>query len=192
MEATATINMIEQNEKIDSAMDKEGSRLLNFIRKRIPDPEEAEDLLQDVFLEFVNQFRLPEPIEQTTAWLFAVARNKITDLFRKKKAIPFSEVSFPTEEDENLLPSLFMTDGETAEETIFRNYLLDELDAAIAELPNEQRWAFVQHEIEGLSFKEMSEITGETMNTLISRKRYAVLQLRLSLRELYNEIINND
>ncbi|MEQ8323994.1 MAG: sigma-70 family RNA polymerase sigma factor [Vicingaceae bacterium] len=194
MEAISELDMTQQDEQIKEAIEKEGGRLLNFIRKRIPDPIEAEDLLQDVFYEFIDAYRMLKPIEQTTSWLFAVARNKITDLFRKKKPISFSAIKGSETEidDEKWLPVLLLESSETIEDEMIKNLLLEELDEAIAALPEDQRWAFVQHEIEGLSFKEMSFLSGDGVNTLISRKRYAVMNLRESLQEIYHELLINN
>jgi len=194
MEAISQLSLLEQDNEIKSAIEKERNRLLNFIRKSIPDPIEAEDLLHDVFYELIVAYRLMKPIERTTSWLFAVAKNKITDLFRKKKPISFSSLKTVEKSDDSepaLLPYLLLTSSENTDDELMRNLILNELEEALALLPEEQRWVFVQHEIEGLSFNEMSEITGEPVNTLISRKRYAVLSLRIHLRDLYNEIINN-
>lgn len=194
MEAISQLSVLEQDYEIKSTIEKERNRLLNFIRKRIPDPVEAEDLLHDVFFELIEAYRLLKPIDQTTSWLFAVARNKITDLFRKKKTISFSSMKSNELNDSSepvLFPNLILESSDNAEDDLMRNMILHELEEALEELPEEQRWVFEQHEIEGLSFKKMSEITGDAVNTLISRKRYAVLTLRSHLRELYDDIINN-
>jgi RNA polymerase sigma factor (sigma-70 family) len=167
---------------------REQSRLLRFIRRRVPDPRDAEDILQDVFYELLEANRLLRPIEHVSAWLFRVARNRITDLFRKKKPESFTgtALSGPDEEPlwlEDLLPS--PDDGPEAIYT--RAVLLEELERAIAELPPEQREVFVAHEFEGRSFKEIAGATGIGINTLLSRKRYAVLYLRQRLQTTYEE-----
>jgi RNA polymerase sigma factor (sigma-70 family) len=189
---------LERNDdqRISEVVTRERSRLRNFIRRRVPDPRDAEDVLQDVFYELVEANRLLMPIEHVTGWLFRVARNRITDLFRKKKPEGFSDsVSSGSSTDdvgdellqlEELLPS-----PDAGPDALYaRNVLLDELELALDELPEEQRDVFVAHEIEGRSFKEMSAETGVSVNTLLSRKRYAVLHLRERLRTIYDEMMN--
>jgi RNA polymerase sigma factor (sigma-70 family) len=175
-----------QDRRISEAVDREQSRLRNFIRTRVPDPGDAEDLLQDVFFELVEAYRLMKPVEHVGAWLFRVARNRITDLFRKKKPVTFTDAaaaSKPEESFEDLLPS-----PEAGPDAVYaRLVLLEELDAAVEELPEEQRAVFVAHEIEGRSFKDMAVETGVGVNTLLSRKRYAVLHLRKRLKAIYDE-----
>jgi RNA polymerase sigma factor (sigma-70 family) len=181
-------SMIEQDRRISEIVAGQRSRLRNFIRRRVPDPSEAEDIVQEVFYELVEANRLLMPIEHVTGWLFRVARNRITDLFRKKKPIPFSGAAAEDEDRvllriEDLLPS-----PDTGPEALyFRNVLLDELELAIGELPGEQRDVFIAHELEGRSFKEMAAETGVSVNTLLSRKRYAVLHLRERLQSIYDE-----
>jgi len=170
----------EQDRQISEIVTREQSRLGSFIRRRVPDPRDAEDILQEVFSELVEANRLLMPIEHVTAWLFRVARNRITDLFRKKKPGPFEEGL------EDLLPS--PAAGPHAEYA--RHLLLEELEAAIAELPDAQRHVFVAHELEGRSFKELAAETGVSVNTLLSRKRYAVLYLRERLQSFYDELDN--
>ncbi len=177
----------EQDRRISATMTREQGKLRNFIRKRVADEGDAEDIFQEVFYELVQAYRLMKPVEQAGAWLYQVARNRIIDLFRKTKAV----VS-PVDDDgdamplEDLLPS--PDDGPDALYT--RAVLLEELDAAIDELPAEQREVFVAHEIDDRSFKEISRATGIGINTLLSRKRYAVLQLRRHLRTIYEEFEN--
>jgi len=181
--------MTEQDHQISEAINREQTRLRNFIRKRVPDPSDAEDILQDVFYELVQAYRLMKPVEQVTAWLFRVARNRITDLFRKKKPELSTEapVAF-TEEGEALrLEDLLPSPNAGPEAAYARNVLLDELDAALDELPEDQREAFIAHELLGYSFKELSTETGVSVNTLLSRKHYAVLQLRDRLHAIYEE-----
>ena len=179
---------LEQDQRISEVVKREQSRLRNFIRRRVSDPRDAEDVLQDVFYELVEANRLLMPIEHVTGWLFRVARNRITDLFRKKWPESFSDTAVPGEDGErlqldDLLPSL-----DAGPEALYaRNVLLDELESAVYELPEEQRDVFVAHELEGRSFKEMAAETGVSVNTLLSRKRYAVLQLRERLKGIYHE-----
>ena len=179
---------LEQDQHISDVVKREQSRLRNFIRRRVPDPLDAEDILQEVFYRLVEANRLLMPIEHMTGWLFRVARNRITDLFRKKEPENFSEIE-PVDEGngllqfEDLLPS-----PDAGPEAIYaRRVLLDEMEQALDELPQEQRAVFVAHEFEGRSFKELSAATGESVNTLLSRKRYAVLHLRERLRRGYDE-----
>jgi len=178
----------EQDEQIADIVGREGSRLRGFIRRRVPDVRDAEDILQDVFAELVEANRLLMPIDHVTAWLFRVARNRITDLFRRRTPQRFADLRVEAADDErlqleDLLPSL--DPGPDAEYA--RRVLIDELEDAIAELPPDQRAVFVAHEIEGRSFKEMAEQTGVGINTLLSRKRYAVLRLRERLQDAYDE-----
>ena len=182
---------LEQDQRISEVVKREQSRLRNFIRRRVPDPRDAEDILQDVFYELVEANRLLMPIEHVTGWLFRVARNRITDLFRKKKPESFSEAARRHDDEmttnccsfEDLLPS-----PDAGPEALYaRNVLLDELEMALDELPEEQREVFVAHELEGRSFKEMAAETGVSVNTLLSRKRYAVLHLRERLQSIYDE-----
>jgi RNA polymerase sigma factor (sigma-70 family) len=182
----------EQKEKIGLTVQQERRRLLDFIRKRIPDEDDAEDILQDVFYQFTESFML-QPIEQVSAWLFRAARNRITDLFRKKKSIPFSRTFTPhDDEDDSFSINDLLPDPADGPEAIYaRKIVVTELMDALDELPVEQREAFVMSEIENKSFKEMAEITGEGVNTLLSRKRYAVLFLRERLQNLYTDFINN-
>jgi RNA polymerase sigma factor (sigma-70 family) len=179
----------EQDRRISEVVLKERSRLRNFIHRRVPDPHDAEDILQDVFYELVEANRLLMPIEHVTGWLFRVARNRITDLFRKKRPESFSEIHEDDDEQlglEDLLPS---TDA-GPEDLVARNMLLEELEDAIGELPEEQRKVFVAHELEGRSFKEIAAETNVGINTLLSRKRYAVLYLRERLQSVYDEFTN--
>jgi RNA polymerase sigma factor (sigma-70 family) len=178
----------EQDQRISEAVSREQPRLRNFIRSRVPDPRDAEDILQDVFFELVEANRLLMPIDHVTGWLFRVARNRIVDLFRKKQPESFSDSDTLDEESEvmhfeDLLPS--PDDGPDA--LYARGVLLDQLRAAVDELPGEQREVFVAHEIEGRSFKEISAATGAGINTLLSRKRYAILHLRERLQTIYDE-----
>jgi RNA polymerase sigma factor (sigma-70 family) len=184
---------LEQDRRISDVVKREQSRLRNFIRRRVPDPRDAEDILQDVFYELVEANRLLMPIEHVTGWLFRVARNRITDLFRKKRPESFRPESFSdgaAEGDEEKFLQLedWLPSPDAAPDALYaRGVLLDELEFALDELPEEQREVFVGHEIEGRSFKEMSAETGVSVNTLLSRKHYAVLHLRERLQSIYDE-----
>ena len=180
---------LEQDQRISDVVKREQSRLRNFIRRRVPDPRDAEDVLQDVFYRLVEANRLLMPIEHVTGWLFRVARNRITDLFRKKKPELFSDAASEDEEGEALqIEDLLPSPDAGPEALYFRNLLLDELALALDELPDEQREVFIAHELEGRSFKELAEETGVSVNTLLSRKRYAVLHLRARLQDIYDEL----
>ena len=181
---------LEQDQRISEVVKRESSRLRNFIRRRVPDPRDAEDVLQDVFYRLVEANRLLMPIDHITGWLFRVARNRITDLFRKKKPEAFSDTVVEDQEGERLqIEDLLPSPDAGPEALYFRNLLLDELELALEELPDEQREVFVAHELEGRSFKELAEETGVSVNTLLSRKRYAVLHLRERLRSIYDEFM---
>lgn len=174
---------LEQDQRISDAIAREQPRLRNFIRARVADPGDAEDILQDVFYELVAAYRLMQPVEQVGAWLFRVARNRIIDLFRKKAIRNDAAKDGEALLLEDLLPS-----PDAGPEALFaRSVLMDELDAALDELPEEQREVFVAHEIEGRSFKELAAETGVGVNTLLSRKHYAVLHLRKRLQSIYDE-----
>jgi RNA polymerase sigma factor (sigma-70 family) len=178
---------IEQDQRISEAVAREQPRLRNFIRKRVPGESDVEDILQDVFFELVEAYRLMKPVEQVGAWLFRVARNRITDFFRRKKPEALSDAAtdgeaFPLED---LLPS----PDAGPDAAYARGVLLEELDAALDELPEEQRDVFIAHEVQGRSFKELAAETGLSVNTLLSRKHYAVLHLRRRLQAIYDEFI---
>ncbi len=182
----------EQDQRISEVVKREQSRLRNFIRRRVPDPGDAEDILQDVFYRLVEANRLLMPIEHVTGWLFRVARNRITDLFRKKEPENFSELDVAGDDEdeevwhfEDLLPS----PDAGPEAQYARKILLDALQRALAELPKEQRDVFLAHEFEGRSFKEIADETGVSINTLLSRKRYAVLHLRERLQRVYEDFV---
>jgi RNA polymerase sigma factor (sigma-70 family) len=180
--------MTEQDQRIGDVVAQEGSRLRSFIRKRVADPLDAEDVLQDVFYKLVEANRLLMPIDHVTGWLFQVARNRITDLFRKKSPDRFSEMDAVSEEGERLaFEDLLPSNDAGPQEEYLRGVLLDELEAAVAELPREQREVFVAHELEGRSFREMAVASGVSVNTLLARKRYAVLRLRERLQDIYEE-----
>jgi RNA polymerase sigma factor (sigma-70 family) len=173
---------------ITSTVLRERSRLGRFILRRVRDQTEAEDILQDVFYEFVEAYRLPAPIEHASAWLFHVARNRIVDRFRKKKEQPLTEVGGPDDEAGDRLDLALPAAEEGPEAAYARSVLLKALQQALDELPENQREVFVAHELEGTSFKEMAERSGVAMNTLLSRKRYAVLYLRAQLQAVYDEL----
>lgn len=180
---------LEQDQRISEVVKREGSRLRNFIRRRVADPRDVEDVLQDVFYRLVEANRLLMPIEHVTGWLFRVARNRITDLFRKKTPELFSDTAVAGEEGEALqIEDLLPSPDAGPEALYFRNLLLDELELALDELPDEQREVFIAHELEGRSFKKLAEETGVSVNTLLSRKRYAVLHLREKLQSIYDEL----
>src|SRR6266498_1004960 len=183
--------MNEQDRQISEIVAGERSRLRNFIRRRVPDPADVEDVLQEVFYELVEANRLLMPIDHVTGWLFRVARNRITDLFRKKKPETFSDAGVEDEDGgppqiEDLLPS----PAAGPDALYVRRVLLEELELALVELPVEQREVFVAHELEGRPFKELSAESGVNVNTLLSRKRYAVLHLRERLQSIYDEFTN--
>jgi RNA polymerase sigma factor (sigma-70 family) len=187
-ELSSITTMTERDRQISQIIVEERSRLRNFIRKRVPDPLDAEDIVQEVFYELVEANRLLMPIEHVTGWLFRVARNRITDLFRKKKSQSFSDAAVEDEYGEVLQIEDLLPSPDAGPEALYiRNALLDELDLALDELPEDQREAFVAHELEGRSFKEMAAETGVSVNTLLSRKRYAVLHLRERLQSIYDE-----
>lgn len=183
---------IEQNERIQATVKQERKRLLHFIRQRVNNASDAEDILQDVFYQFTEYLRLGSQVDSITGWLFAVTRNRITDFFRKKKETPFSDRTREIEGEEVLfLPELLADKNMEADNPMIKKIMSEAIMEAIDELPADQRQVFLQHELEGKSFKEMSEETGIGVNTLLSRKRYAVLFLRERLAELYRELLND-
>jgi RNA polymerase sigma factor (sigma-70 family) len=183
---------ITQNRNISDVIQRERRRLFRFIRKRVDDEGEAEDILQDVFYELTEAYRLMRPIEQVGAWLYRVARNRIIDRFRKGKREATGDMSLNAGEQgalalEDLLPA-----PEAGPEALYaRGVLFDELNAAIEELPKEQREVFIAHEIDGRSFKQLADDTGLSINTLLSRKHYAILHLRRRLQAIYEEFTSN-
>jgi RNA polymerase sigma factor (sigma-70 family) len=182
--------MAEQDDRISEAIDRDKTRLRNFIRRRVADPSDAEDILQEVFFELVETYRLMKPIEQVGAWLFRVARNRITDLFRKRK--PEASTNDPVAEEEGeflTLEDLLPSRDAGPEAAYARTVLLAELEDALEDLPDEQREVFLAHEIEGRSFKDLAAETGLSVNTLLSRKHYAVIHLRERLRAVYDEFM---
>ena len=175
---------LEQDQRISEAIAREQPRLRNFIRARVANPGDAEDILQDVFYELVAAYRLMQPVEQVGAWLFRVARNRIIDLFRKRK---LRNDAIANDGEALLLDDLLPSPDAGPEALFARSVLMDELDAALDELPAEQREVFIAHEIDGRSFKELAAETGLSVNTLLSRKHYAVLHLRKRLQAIYDE-----
>jgi RNA polymerase sigma factor (sigma-70 family) len=179
---------LEPDQRISQVVQREELRLRHFIRRRVPDPRDVEDILQDVFSELVEANRLLMPIDHVTGWLFRVARNRITDLFRKRKPESLSDAAVADGDDEFLRLEDLLPSPEAGPEALFaRHLLLEEIELAVDELPEEQREVFLAHEIEGRSFKEMAAETGVSVNTLLSRKRYAVRHLRERLQSLYDE-----
>ena len=182
----------QESEKISSAYNTERKKLLGYIRNRIPGRLEAEDILQDVFYQLTLGFRDLERIENLTAWLYTVTNNRIIDFFRKKKpvSISFTERTGENEEGPVSLAEILPTIGSTPEDEELRVMIWDTIEEVLNDLPDEQRKVFIAHEFEDIGFKEISEATGVGVNTLISRKRYAVLALRSRLEELYKLIKN--
>jgi RNA polymerase sigma factor (sigma-70 family) len=179
----------EDDQRIADVVKREQSRLRNFIRRRVPDPRDAEDILQDVFYKLVEANRRLMPIDHVTGWLFRVARNRIIDLFREKKPESFSRTAVADDDDELLQLEDLLPSPDAGPEALYaRNLLLDELELAVDELPEAQREVFVGHELEGRSFKAMAAESGVSVNTLLARKRYAVLHLRKRLQTIYDEL----
>ena len=190
-EPSGIASMTEKDREITEIVAEERSRLRNFIRRRVPDPADAEDIVQEVFSELVEANRLLMPIEHVTGWLFRVARNRITDLFRRTKTETFSDREVEGEDEDVLRIEDLLPSPEAGPEALYaRGVLLRELEAALAELPAEQRAVFIAHELEGRSFKELAAESGVNVNTLLSRKRYAVLHLRTRLQNIHDEFAN--
>jgi RNA polymerase sigma factor (sigma-70 family) len=194
---TGVINISEmtdrQNDNIAEAVQTNRKRLRDFIRQRVSDIEDAEDILQDVFEELTEAVRMMQPIEQVASWMFRVARNKIIDRYRKKKTESLEDQKFqtPQSDDEQLMLSDLLMDTNASSTSRFdKNLLWNAIEEALDELPDEQRNVFVWHELDGKSFNQIAEETGVPLNTLLSRKRYAVLHLRKKLRTIYNELFN--
>jgi RNA polymerase sigma factor (sigma-70 family) len=180
----------EQDQWIAQAMERDGSRLRNYIRKHVLDREATEDILQEVFCELIEAYRLLKPIEQVSAWLFRVARNRIIDRFRSRKVESLSQPKYGEDDDEAVSLEDLLPSPESGPAAAYaRSVLLEEIDEALDEMPEEQRSVFIAHEWEGYSFKELSAETGVSVNTLLSRKRYAVLHLRRRLRSIYEEFV---
>jgi RNA polymerase sigma factor (sigma-70 family) len=182
--------MAEQDRQIAEVIAEQRPRLRSFIRRRVPNESDVEDLLQEVFFELVQAHRLLQPIDYVTGWLYRVARNRITDLFRKKKPELFADQAHTENEGEVLKFEDLLPSPDAGPEALYlRGVLLDELERALAGLPAEQRAVFVAHELEGRSFKEIAAETGVNVNTLLSRKRYAVLELRERLESIHEEFL---
>jgi len=181
----------EQERRISAQIAEQGPRLRRFVRRRVADAADVEDIVQDVFSELVESYRLPRPVEQVGAWLYRVARNRIIDFFRKKRPESLEDLaeSAAGEDDAIGVEGLLPSPDAGPEAAYARGVLLEELDAALNELPAEQREVFIAHEIEGRSFKELAAESGVSMNTLLSRKRYAVLHLRERLQAIHDEFI---
>jgi RNA polymerase sigma factor (sigma-70 family) len=180
---------LEPDERIAEVVTREQPRLRSFIRRRVSDPRDAEDVLQDVFCELVEANRLLMPIRDVTGWLFRVARNRIIDLFRKQTPERFRDAAVARDDDDLLRLEDLLPSPDAGPDALYeRHVLLDELESAIGELPPEQREVFVAFELEGRSFKEMAAESGVSVNTLLSRKRYAVLHLRKRLKSIYDEL----
>lgn len=181
-------SIAKQDQFIAQAIERDEPRLRRFIRRQVMDNGDAEDILQEVFYELIEAYRLMKPIEQVSAWLFRVARNRITDRFRRKKQDSLSDPVFITEDSDPVLLEDLLPSAEAGPDAVFaRNILIEALEEALDELPAEQREVFIAHELMGISFKEISAETGIGVNTLLSRKRYAVLQLRQRLKTVYND-----
>ncbi|GAA4009817.1 RNA polymerase sigma factor [Hymenobacter fastidiosus] len=188
-------SMRGQDQQIQAAVQEQRGRLLAFIRRRVPDPADAEDILQDVFGELVESYRMLKPVEKVAAWLFRVARNRITDLYRKKKTASLEEEMLryadDNEEGALLLADVLPAADDAPENRLLRETLMEALAEALDELPKNQRDVFVWHELEGKTFKELAAETGVPLKTLISRKHYAVQHLRQRLQVLYNNLFTD-
>jgi len=178
---------VEQDREISTVVEQERPRLRNFIRSRISDPDEVEDLLQEIFFELVEAYRLMKPIEMVGAWLFRVARNRIIDRFRKHKREIATDFAARSYENDLSLEELLPSADAGPEAAYARSVLVEEINDALEELPEEQRHVFMAHEFDGQSFEEIALLTGVKLNTLLARKRYAVLHLRRRLQAIYNE-----
>jgi RNA polymerase sigma factor (sigma-70 family) len=193
--STLTLSMADQqsNVKIVQTFGKESKRLLNFIKQRVPTNEDAEDILQDVMYEFVNTFRVMKPVEQVASWLFTVARNRITDFYRKKRPDLLDDQTFSyKDEGESLsLSDMLPASDGSPESKMMNDLIMTNITESLKKLPKEQREVFIMHELEDKSFQEIADITGANINTLLSRKRYAVMFLRGELQSLYEELFKN-
>jgi RNA polymerase sigma factor (sigma-70 family) len=195
-EALSIAGMTEQerqsaDRQISAIIADERSRLLSFIRRRVPNQADAEDLLQEVFYEFIVAYRLMQPVQRWSAWMFRVARNRIIDMFRRKRfeGPSASDAIAVTDEGEELMLQDILSSADSGAAAAYaRRVLLEEIEQALDELPADQREVFIAHEIEGYSFKEIAARTGESMNTLLSRKRYAVLRLRRRLQAIHDDL----
>jgi len=181
---------LQRREVVEKTVAMERTRLFNFIKTKVADPNDAEDILQDVFFQLWQGYRSIESIDKITSWMFRVARNKIVDLYRKKKPEPFShfEAAYVEDEVPMLLAEIISDKDGTPDDLYTRELIWEAIEGVLEEMPESQRQVFVWHELEGFSFKEMQEKTGDSLNTLLSRKRYAVTYLRERLQKIYNEI----
>jgi RNA polymerase sigma factor (sigma-70 family) len=191
MSAAAAAMTQDQNRRIAETVAREGGRLRLFIRRRLPDPRDAEDLLQDVLIEFVEEYRLMRPIEQAGAWLYRVARNRMTDWFRRRSTRRQVEAGAPAELEDERWEDLLPAPEDGPESRFARAVLIEEIEAALDELPEEQRQAFIAHEFEGRSFRELAEELGIGVNTLLARKHYAVRHLKQRLAAIHEEFLEN-
>src|SRR5436309_2727970 len=190
MKALAISMTLEQDRQISEAVEQQRPRLRSFISRRVADPSDVEDILQEVFFELVEAYRLMKPVKTASAWLFRVARNRIIDQFRKKKPVLLADLNVESEEGEMLALEEFLPSSDAGPEAAYaRAVLIEELENALEELPEQQRRVFIEHEIEGRTFKELAAETGVSVNTLLSRKRYAVLYLRQRLQSVYDEFL---
>jgi RNA polymerase sigma factor (sigma-70 family) len=185
--ASADQMTVDQDLLIARAFEHDGGRLRNYIRRQVLDPDAAEDILQDVFSELIEAYRMFKPIEQVSAWLFRVAKNRIIDRFRGRKLASLSDAARSSDDDDTTIADLLPSPEAGPEDAYARAVLQDELAEALNELPEEQRSVFLRHEFEGYSFKDLAAESGESVNTLLSRKRYAVLHLRRRLQAIYDE-----
>jgi RNA polymerase sigma factor (sigma-70 family) len=182
-------SMTEEDRELTATVLRERARLSSFIRRRVADPGEAEDMVQDVLEELVEAWRLPEPIEQVGSWLFRVARNRIIDRFRRKKRRAGVDIEMNSADDDELRLDLELPDPGSGPEALYaRSVLLETLQQALDELPENQHDVFIAHELEGKSFKEMAAESGTAINTLLARKRYAVMHLRSALEAVYDDL----
>jgi RNA polymerase sigma factor (sigma-70 family) len=186
MDAAAISDRMNQDRQIAAVVLRERERLLRFIRRRIDDASEAEDILQEALTELVAAERLAQPVEQVGAWLMRVARNRIIDRFRRKRPLPLADQAADADEERVLDELLPAADG-TPETEAMRAVLMQEIEAALGALPREQREVFLAQELDGLTFRELAERSGVSINTLLSRKRYAVRQLRAHLQTVYDD-----
>jgi RNA polymerase sigma factor (sigma-70 family) len=179
----------DQDRRVAADFEREGPRLRNFVRRRVAAEADVEDILQDVFAELIEAYRLLQPVEQVSAWLFRVARNRITDRFRRRRTEARAEMTQADGDEGEMLDldELLPSPEAGPEADYARGLLLEELEAAVGELPDEQRQVFIAHEIEGKSFKQLAAETGQSLNTLLSRKHYAVLYLRERLEAIHQE-----
>lgn len=182
--------MTQHDREITATVRRERPRLSNFIRRRVRNSADADDILQEVLFEFVEAYHLPAPIERASAWLFRVARNRVIDLFRKKREQSLDEMAgeAAAQDGEHRLDLLLPAADDSPESAYARSVLLAELQLALDALPADQREVFVAHELDGVSFKQMASSSGVPMNTLLARKRYAVLHLRQSLQSIYDQL----